>query len=60
MIFLSYTCTRHKKTYPEIDELQCDTDYGKRYDIFQNRAIYFLYRPAMVISGRCLIHFIRF
>ena len=27
MIFLSYTW--HKKTFPEIDELQCDTYYGK-------------------------------
>jgi hypothetical protein len=32
IIFVSYTC--HKKTFPEIDELQCDAD-GKVYDIHQ-------------------------
>ena len=31
MIFLSYIW--HEKTFPEIDELQRDTDYGKEYDI---------------------------
>ena len=39
MIFLSYTW--HKKTFPETDELQCDTDYGKGCDIFRNRVIFF-------------------
>jgi len=62
MIFLSYTW--HKKTFPEIDELQCDTDYGKSRekvcDIFRNCAIYLLYQPAKVILGRCLMHFNRF
>ena len=60
MIFLSYTW--HKKTFPEIDELQCDADYGKSRrgnDIFHNRVRYiFLYQPAKVISGRCFISFI--
>ena len=32
IIFVSYTW--HKKTFPEIDELQCDAD-GKVYDIHQ-------------------------
>ena len=27
----------------EINELQCDTDYGKVYDIFRNSVIYFAY-----------------
>ena len=31
MIFLSYTW--HKKTFPEIDELQCDTYYENIYII---------------------------
>ena len=30
-----------KKTFQEINELQWDTDYGKGYDIFRNRVIYF-------------------
>jgi hypothetical protein len=29
-----------KKTFPEIDELQCDAD-GKVYDIFRNCVIFF-------------------
>jgi len=57
-IFLSYAW--HKKTFSEIDELQYDTNYGKGYDIFRNRVIYFLYQPAKVVSGRCIMHFIRF
>jgi hypothetical protein len=32
IIFLSYTW--YKKAFPEIDELQCDADYGKVHDIF--------------------------
>ena len=54
MIFLSHTW--HKKTFPEIDELLCDTYmyYGKGVcDII-------LYQPAKVISGRCLLYFISF
>ena len=58
MIFLSYTW--HKKKFLEIDEIQCDTDYRKVYDISWNRVIYFLYQLAKVISGRCLMHFMRF
>jgi hypothetical protein len=38
IIFVSYTW--HKKTFPEIDELQCDAD-GKVYDIFRNCVIFF-------------------
>jgi hypothetical protein len=38
IIFLSYNW--HKKTFPEIDELQCDAD-GKVYDIFRNCVIFF-------------------
>jgi hypothetical protein len=30
-----------KKKFPEIGELQYNTDYGKGYDIFRNRVIYF-------------------
>jgi hypothetical protein len=37
IIFLSYNW--HKKTFPEIDELQCDAD-GKVYDIFRNCVIF--------------------
>ena len=44
MIFLSYM--RHKKTYPEMYELQCNTDYRKRYDIFWNRVIYIFFISA--------------
>ena len=58
MIFLSYTW--HKKKFMEIDEIQCDTDYTKVYDISWNHVIYFLYQLAKVISERCLMHFMRF
>jgi hypothetical protein len=54
MIFLSHTW--HRNTFPEIDELLCDTYmyYGKGVcDII-------LYQPAKVISGRCLLYFISF
>jgi len=34
MICLSNTW--HKKTSTEIDELKCDTDYGKGYDILRS------------------------
>ena len=58
MFFLSYTW--HKRTCHEIGKLQCDIDYWKGYDLFQNCMIKFLYQSAEVISGKSLMHFIRF
>jgi hypothetical protein len=59
MSFLSYTW--HKKTFPEIDELQCDTDYRKSrkevWHIPEPCDMFVLYQPAKEILGRCLSHF---
>jgi hypothetical protein len=52
MIFLSYTW--HKKTFPEIDELQCDTDYRKSRKevrhIPEPCDMFILYQPTKVID----------
>ena len=48
MIFSSYTW--HKETFLEIDELQCDTDCGKEWNIFRNRVTYLLHFLFMYIN----------
>ena len=63
MILSSYTL--HKKAFPEIDDLQCHTNYGKGYELFRNRVVYiyiyiYIDQPAKVIVGRCLMDFTRF
>jgi len=41
-LFLLYDW--HEKIFSKIDEFQCDTDYGKGYDILRNRVIYIFYQ----------------
>ena len=40
-----------RRTFPEIEELYCDSDYEEGYDMFGNSVIYVLHQPAKVISG---------